>query len=91
MAKKLESNYDRNIFEQLYEALESVEKLQDEMREVKESHKKSLDDLKGYEKARKELTELRREIYIQNESHKKTVKELKETEGRVLIAMELDA
>ena len=79
MAKKLESNYDRNIFEQLYEALESVEKLQGEMRELKESHKKSLAELKGYEKARKEVTELRREIYIQNESHKKTVKELKET------------
>ena len=39
MGKKLESNYDRNIFEQLYEALETVEKLEKEVSELKTAHR----------------------------------------------------
>jgi hypothetical protein len=42
LAKKLESNYDRNIFEQLYEALEKVDKLQNEITEMKSSHRREI-------------------------------------------------
>ena len=55
MAKKLESNYDRNIFEQLYEALELVEKLQEEIKAVKTAHAKEVMKLKANHSA--EITE----------------------------------
>jgi TolA-binding protein len=40
--KKLEVNYDRNIYTQLEETLEKVEKLSAEMNELKKSHRREM-------------------------------------------------
>jgi len=42
MPKKLECNYDRNIYTQLEETLEIVEKLRSEMAEMKASHRREI-------------------------------------------------
>lgn len=79
MAKKLEVNYDRNIYTQLEETLLKVEKLQAEITELKafhsheiyllnESHRKTVKELKKSHESK-----LNREIYLQGESHSKRV------------------
>jgi transposase len=83
MPKKLESNYDRNIFEQLYEALELVDKLRSELTEAKKTA--------GKEKTKKETQEQtkieemkawhRREMYLLNEKQEKAIKSLKATQS----------
>jgi transposase len=60
LAKKLEVNYDRQIFNQLTESIELTEKLQKEISELKKTHRHEL----------YELTEShRREILKQKESY----------------------
>ena len=82
MPKKLECDYDRNIFEQLYEALELVDKLRSELREAKKTpREKTRKEVKGETKEQTKIEEQkathRREIYLLNEKHEKAVKSLK--------------
>ena len=68
MPKKLEVNYDRQIFKELEETIILFEKLQEEMSELKESQKSSLKEIK---------TSHAREIYLLNEKHEKAIKAVK--------------
>jgi transposase len=94
LAKKLECNYDRNIYTQLEETLLLVEKLRKEITELKKSHRqemyvvrveyeKAAKELKKFEKERREIAEFkttyRKELYEITETHRKTVKELKKS------------
>ena len=68
MAKKLECNYDRNIYTQLEETIIKLEKIQSEMGEIKGSRTKEIAEMKASH---------RREIYLVNEKHEKAIKKLK--------------
>ena len=79
MPKKLECNYDRNIYTQLEETLKKVEKLQAEITGLKATHRHEIYLLnETHRKTVKELkksheSKLNREIYLQGESHSKRV------------------
>ena len=95
MAKKLECDYDRNIYTQLEESILLVEKLRKEIMALKASHRQELylvtvkyektaKELKKFDKERAEIAEFkttyRQEIYEITEFHRKTVKEMKKTQ-----------
>ena len=88
MPKKLECNYDRNIYTQLEETILWVEKLRAELNEIKSTHRHEIyllnekytriaKEMKTFEKERAEIRELKESNKSLKERHKKTVKELK--------------
>jgi transposase len=68
MPKKLECNYDRNIYNQLEETIIKLEKMQSEMAEIKGTRTKEIKEMKE---------EHRREIYLLSEKHEKAIRKLK--------------
>ena len=68
MPKKLECNYDRNIYNQLEDTIILLEKIQAEMTEIKAVHSKEIIEVKYAH---------RREVYKINETHEKAIKSLK--------------
>jgi len=91
VAKKLECNYDRNIFAQLEETIELNEKLQKEIKELKAAHRSEIYKLTAkagrnekenieasYRKAAKEKKAVyEKEIYLINAYYERGMMELK--------------
>jgi NDP-sugar pyrophosphorylase family protein len=61
MAKKLEVNYDRQIYSQLEESLEKVDKLTGEIKKLKTSHAQEIHELKEAQKKAKKELKIRKE------------------------------
>ena len=91
MPKKLECNYDRNIFTQLEETIQLTEKLRAEINELKAAHRqeKYIQTVR-YDEVSKELKKFdkdRREIADFKEYHKNEISSLKENNTKTLKAL----